>query len=97
MPTLSAYSNVENTSLIILQEKGFKAWYEQDSDLYYAEKNGWDFAASSITELLGLVAIFEYHKPESYKEYWWKISDKWLLDDIPISAPEYSPVWNKIK
>lgn len=97
MPALSAYSNVENTSLIILQNKGFNVWYDQNSGLYYAEQNGWDFSANSITELLGVVAIFEYHKPECYKEYWWEISDKWLLDDIPTKAPKYTPIWQKSK
>jgi hypothetical protein len=95
MPALSAYSNVENTSLIILKNKGFKVWYDEKMDLFNAELNGWDFMANSVTELLGLVAIFEYQKPGCYKEYWWKINAPWLIDDIPKTAPKYTPVWKK--
>nr|WP_320189792.1 hypothetical protein [uncultured Desulfobacter sp.] len=95
MSTLSAYSNIENTSLLILYKKGFRVWYIKKTQLYYAERNGWDFAANSITELLGLVSIYEFHAPENYVEYWWRINDEWLIDDIPTIAPEYDPVWEK--
>ena len=34
MPTLGDYSNVYNTALLILQQKGFYLWYDKASDLF---------------------------------------------------------------
>jgi len=72
MPTLSEYTNVYNTALLILREKGYQVWRDTEAELYFAEKDGWDFAADSPCGLLGVVAIRDYVKPEKYREYWWK-------------------------
>jgi len=95
MPSLSAYVNTENTALAILAQKGFRTWGDEAACLYYAEKEGWDFAGASFVELLGTVAIYEFIAPSVYKEYWWKIDEPWLLDSVPKQAPDYTPVWKK--
>jgi hypothetical protein len=95
MPALYAYSNVENTALIILTEKGYRLWRDLESDLYYAEKDGWDFCAAGAVELLGVIGIYEYHNPKECQEYWWRIERPWLLDSLPKQAPSYTPVWEK--
>ena len=69
MPSLSAYSNVENTSLNILKSLGFQYWIEGED--YCCEKEGWDFRVGSFTELLGLIKIYEIKNPDTYKEYWY--------------------------
>ena len=97
MPTLSAYSNVENTALIILKKKGYNVWLNKSDNLYFAERNGWDFCANSITELLGLIGIYEYHNPKNYREYWWMIKDEWLLNDLPDRSPQYKSVCKRKK
>jgi len=93
MPTLSAYSNTENTSLVILENKGYKVWVDEKIEMYGCEKNGWDFMANSITELLGVVSIYEYHgSPRKYKEYWWRINEPWLIESIPKEKHNYQSV-----
>lgn len=93
MPALSAYTNVENTALVILKEKGFQIWYDKDRERYCAEKNGWDFFAHGAVELLGVVAIFEHHNPITYREYWWKIDEPDIARSLPQTPIPYTPVW----
>ena len=95
MPTLSVYSNTENTALVIISNKGYQCWYKEEEERYYAEKNGWDFSADSITELLGAVSIFEDMAPEEYEEYWWRIREPWLIDQVAKEPKKYQPVWKK--
>jgi len=95
MPALSAAGNVENTALVILKEKGYQIWYDKDLDLCCAEKGGWDFFATGAVELLGVVAIFEHHKPKGFKEYWWKIDQPFLVLDLPDQPIPYKPIWEK--
>ena len=95
MPALSAHSNVENTALVLLVRRGYQYWYDSGAELYYVEKDGWDFCASGLVELLGVVAIFETLKPEEYREYWWQIREPWLRDDIPPEHRPYAPVWQR--
>ena len=92
MPALSSYLNVYNSALVILRDKGFKVWTTQDEGTWYAERNGWDFMADDPIALLGLIAIFEYHNPQTHSEYWWKIDSPCLVDSIPTIAPFYKPV-----
>ncbi len=92
MPTLSYYTNVENTALVILKGKGYRYWYDEDSELYCCEKNGWDFCADNWTQLLGIVSIYEYHQPREYKEYWWKIESPELDGHEPRTKPQYKSV-----
>jgi hypothetical protein len=98
MPTLSAYANTENTSLVILKQKGYKVWYDEKIDMYGAEKDGWDFLANSATELVGVIGIYEYHgSPREYKEYWWKIDEPWLLRSVPKEKHDYTAIYEKPK
>ena len=90
MPALSSYSNVVNTCLLILREKGWRFWIVdkgKQSEAFWAEKDGWDLLGCSPIELLGLVAIFERKKPKRYKEYWWREEGPVLK--IPSKAPKY--------
>lgn len=49
--------------------------------------------ANSITELLGVVSIYEYHgSPRKYKEYWWRINEPWLIESIPKEKHNYQSV-----
>ena len=95
MPALSCHTNVHNTALVILQRKGYRVWTKQDGCLICAEKDGWDFMADDPVQLLGVVAIYEFHQPSAHREYWWKINEPWLRDVVPDSPPDYVPVWNR--
>jgi hypothetical protein len=96
MPALSAYANTENTSMVILEKKGYRTWYDDTIEMYGCVKNGWDFLATSITELLGVVGIYEFHgSPQKYEEYWWQINEPWLIENIENEKPSYKPVWEK--
>ena len=95
MPALGYYTNVHNTALVILQLKGYRVWRDRDTDHLCAEKEGWDFMADDPVQLLGLVAIHEVQQPASFREYWWKIDKPWLLDAVPETPPDYTPVWER--
>ena len=79
MADLSAYVNVYNTALVVLEKKGWALRFDSDHAWWYAKKGDWEFLADDPTQLLGLVAIYEYHKPDKKKEYWWKIDEPNLL------------------
>src|SRR5690242_8676305 len=92
MPALSEYTNVYGTALAILKEKGYQLWRDAN-DLYWAEKDGWDFASRSPCGLLGLIAIYEHRKPTEFDEYWWRKDEIDQLKDVPTSPPHpYAPV-----
>jgi hypothetical protein len=96
MPSLSNFSNVSNTALIILKDLGYDVWWRDEEKTFICcQKDGWDFMAQDPVELLGLIKIYEFHKPDKHTEYWWKIQEPWLLDSIPTTSPEYKPVWSK--
>ena len=97
MPALSEYSSVHNTVFNILTDKGYRLWYEKKQEMYYAEKDGWDFVANTPCALLGLVAIYEYKMPEHYYEYWWKDEKLDLIKSISKHAPEYESIIYKNK
>ena len=88
MPALSEYVNVYNSALKVLEDKGFQVWMNKKTDMFCAARDGWDFMAENPISLLGLVAIFEHHSPDTYKEYWWKSHgslDYESLPDGPVS------------
>jgi len=95
MATLADHANVSDTALIILQKKGYQLWQNSESNTYYAEKDGWDFASNSLVGLLGVVAIFEFTRPPVWREYWWKEpSDSCLFLRLPEAPPRpYEPVY----
>jgi hypothetical protein len=95
MPALGAYANVLNTALIVLRDKGFRVWTDQAQDNWYGEREGWDFVADDPIQLLGLVAIYEQRKPQGYSEYWWRLEEPWLIEQVPSQPPEYVPVWKR--
>lgn len=95
MPTLSQCSNVENTALLILKEKGYQVWEDEGLDSVRAEKDGWDFLSDTAVGLLGLIAIFEFHSPEGHKEYWWRIREPWILDKLPKEPKPFQSVMGK--
>ena len=96
MATLTDSGNINNTILIILEKKGFQVWSDR-ANSYWAEKNGWDFAAYSLPELLGLINIYEFISPEEYKEYWWKLDGKMTIEDLPKKEDNYIPIYKKDK
>jgi hypothetical protein len=79
MPDLSAYLNVYNTALVILERKGWSLRYDKSHEWWFAKKDGWEFLADDPMQLLGLVSIFEHHAPKQHAEYWWKIDEPDLL------------------
>ena len=81
MPDLSAYPNVYNTAMVILEEKGFTMRYDK-AEYWYAKRDGWEFCADDPMQLLGLVSIYEYRQPSEKKEYWWKIDEPDLLSQL---------------
>lgn len=95
MPALSSYANTENTAVVLLNKMGYQVWEDESGELYMAERDGWDFAAKGLTELLGVVSIFERISPEEYSEYWWRIREPWLRDDLPKAPKPYKAVWEK--
>jgi hypothetical protein len=95
MPVLGDHSNVYNTVFLILQRKGYRAWYDEGTSSYGCERDGWDFLADSPTALLGLVAIFEFKRPAEYREYWWREDGARLYESLPKTPPEYTPVWQR--
>jgi hypothetical protein len=83
MPALFEYNNVYGTALAILLKKGYQVWYEENDQIFWAERDGWDFASRSPCGLLGLVAIFEERQPKHYDEYWWRVDEV----DFPKGVP----------
>jgi hypothetical protein len=97
MPALATFTNVLNTALVILQQKGFRVWSDQDEQKWYAERDGWDFQADDPIQLLGLVGILEHQKPTEYREYWWQLLEPYLIENVSKQAPDYIPIWKKGK
>lgn len=96
MPALSEYSNVYNSALLVLSQKGFQVWYDQNAQQYCAERDGWDFMSSSPCGLLGVVAIFEAKKPKQYAENWWREEGPLSYRKLPsLPTREYEPIWKK--
>ena len=95
MPALSEYTNVYNTALNVLKKKGFQSWYDEETDLFCAEKDGWDFMADSPCGLLGVVTIVEFIQPKNHEEYWWRVEDEQLYRNIPSEPKKYVSVTYK--
>ncbi|MFC5474361.1 hypothetical protein [Paraherbaspirillum soli] len=95
MAALSEYANVQDTALKILLKKGYQFWFDDRTELYCAEKNGWDFKAESPCGLLGIVTIYEFKNPGQYSEYWWKEEGENVFRNISHEQPAYVPIWKK--
>ena len=78
---LFSYHNVWNSCLLIIQERGYRLFLVGEPDefgtisdcTWNAEKNGIKLRGDNPIELLGLVAICEYHQPPKDVAYWWRI------------------------
>lgn len=92
MPALSEYTNVYNTALNILDKKGYRVWYNEEIQAYYAEKEGWDFISDTPCGLLGVVAIYEFKSPNKFQVDWWKDDEKNLYRNISKEVPEYTSI-----
>jgi hypothetical protein len=97
MPALSEYSNVYNTALLILQQKGFQVWYDERTSRFWAEKDGWDFTAESPCGLLGVVAIYEFRQPSAWREYWWREEGPDVYDHLPKKPRPFESVVTRDK
>jgi hypothetical protein len=82
MPDISAYLNVYNTSLVVIRSKGFDLKFDAQKETWYATKGEWEFMADDPMQLLGLVAIYDYHNPKLKREYWWKIDEPDILTQL---------------
>lgn len=72
MPTLGEFVDVYGPALDLLEKKGFQFWFDEKADLFFAERDGLDFAAENPISLLGLMAIFEAEAPLQFHECWWR-------------------------
>jgi hypothetical protein len=95
MPTLSEYSNVYNSALLVAKNKGYDVWYNSETNFYCAQKGGWDFWAKSPCGLLGLIAMFEHLSPTEYKSYWWQVEGPDIYDDMPTAPQPFTSVMEK--
>ena len=86
MPDLSAYLNVYNTALVVIERKGWSLRFEQNGEHWHATKDGWELMADDPMQLLGLISIHEHHAPTKKAEYWWKIDQPDLLSKLDPSA-----------
>ena len=93
MPALSEYSNVYNTALAILREKGYDVWFDDAAEMFACQRDGWDFLADSPLALLGAAAIYDHVQPGEFKEYWWKRSGHLDYRTLPKDPPKYQPIW----
>jgi hypothetical protein len=92
VPALSEYPNVWDTAIAVLEQKGYAVWHDRDSDMFGAEREGWDFLADSPIALLGLVAIYEHKHPDTYTEYWWRTQPTHTSLALPSAPPPYTPI-----
>lgn len=97
MPALSEYANVYNSAIELLRAKGYQLWFDKQSELFCAEKDGWDFMAESPVGLLGLVAMKEHLAPGQYQEYWWRDEGPLDFRKLPDHPQEYVSVVRKRK
>jgi hypothetical protein len=96
MTTLAQHVNVYDTAAEVLRRKGYQLWFVPESQTYYAEKDGWDFAADSTVGLLGIIAIFEFEQPQEWKEYWWRLPTTGSYRDLPATpSVSYTPVYRR--
>ena len=92
MAALKDYTNVWNTALSVLKQKGYQLWYDPKVEHFFAEKDGWDFLSPSPCGLLGLIAIYENEKPATFAEYWWRDERDLDFQTLPSAPVPYRPV-----
>lgn len=67
---------MSDIALGILVKRKYQVWFDDETDLFYAKKDSWEFVADSPLSLLGLVTVYEIKKPETDKDYWWNDTGK---------------------
>jgi hypothetical protein len=82
MTKLSSYINVFNTCLVLLKKDGFELAYNKKDDTWTATKGEFSFLADNPIELLGLTAIYAKLNPVEPKEYWWRICEPNILNEL---------------
>jgi hypothetical protein len=93
MASLRSHTDVYNTCLLLLRQKGYKLWVEGDLDpdgcvsplslSWKAKKDGYDFQANNPIELLGLISLYELKAPSRpSKPQWWKIDGPDLYQEL---------------
>jgi hypothetical protein len=82
MADLSAYLNVYNTALVVIERKGWSLRFEKSPERWFAKKGDWELLADDPMQLLGLVAIHEHHSPKAKAEYWWKIDEPDIISRL---------------
>ena len=95
MAALADYTNVLDTALSVLIKKGYQVWFDKMTSEYWAEKDGWDYVSSSPVALLGLVAIYEFHQPTAWTEYWWRIPADNLARRLPSVPKPYVAIYRR--
>ncbi len=85
---LSSYINVYNTCLVLLSSKGYVLSYDKDGDVWLAKKDDFDFVADNPIELLGLIAIREEINPQADTEYWWRLDEPDLYQELTLPRPK---------
>ena len=95
MAALTDYINVYDTALAVLLDKGYQLWYDKATYRYWAEKDGWDYVSRSPVALLGLIAIYEFHQPTAWAEYWWRIPTDDLGRRLPSTPKPYVPIYRR--
>ena len=65
MPALSYYTNVHNTSFVILHRKGYRVWTRQEPERYCAEK-GYYMAALLVTDIVSQISLLVVAAPEAF-------------------------------
>ncbi len=96
MASLSSHSNVYNTCLHILRQRGYRLWVEGEQDesgcyptelAWMAEKNGATFHADNPIELMGLAAIYEHVNPVGeVQPGWWTVQGPDIKNELLEAA-----------
>jgi len=93
---LASYTNVWNTCLRILRQRGYalRVTGEVDSEgsvipqtcNWIAEKDGFYFCGDNPIELLGLTAVRDFVQPHKDESYWWVVDGDDIWKELYDSA-----------
>ena len=50
---------MSDIALGMLVKRKYQVWFDDETDLFYAKKDSWEFVADSPLSLLGLVTVYE--------------------------------------
>jgi len=96
---LGSAGNTENPSLVVLHSKGYELKIENVADNfchYFASRDGRRFVGQSATEVLGLVALWEFFgddwrkKAQALPDMYDSITIDTVPDDEPLSDTDPS-------